>query len=619
MSTIDGRPRTRRARGVPPKRRHEDKCMPVVLAWTLGERVDVRPDSGIDLDIDLEIDSDIDSHAHTRGAIAMSAIDGRPRMPRAHRVPPKRRCEDKCMPAVLAWLPGRPARLRDRRCACNEPYPSALGRSPRGGRAFDGCRRDARECVRRPAHGERSMTNPFAQWSRASACALAIVCFAPSGAAFAAQATADVPTAGASIASAASTPAPGTPTSAAAAARSFVTSPAAIHGAVVDARTGKPIPAAIVTIDGRPLRADDRGAFSADAAAADIAVRAPGYLATRARAEAGRPVTVALAPFRPKAVYLSVFGITSKTLREAAVDLKGATAINALVVDMKGDRGITPYPSAARRASGAAARTPNAPVVRDFAALVADLHRRGLYLIARIVVFKDDPLAAAHPEWTVRDADGNIWRDREKLRWIDPSLRETWAHNLDVAEEAAKLGFDEIQFDYVRFPDARELRFSVPNTRANRTAAIAGFLRAARERLAPYNVFVAADIFGYVCWNEDDTAIGQQIETLGGPLDYISPMLYPSGFTWGLPGCTQPTADPGQIVRRSLVEARSRTGLPGVRFRPWLQAFRDYAFDRRDFAAAEIRAQVDAAEAADTDGWMLWNARNRYDPRQLPK
>ncbi|CAK0130100.1 Uncharacterised protein [Burkholderia pseudomallei] len=143
MSTIDGRPRTRRARGVPPKRRHEDKCIPVVLAWTLGERVDVRPDSGID----LEFDSDIDSHAHTRGAIAMSAIDGRPRMPRAHRVPPKRRCEDKCMPAVLAWLPGRPARLRDRhdrrrvarrgdrRCACNEPYPSALGRSPRGGRA----------------------------------------------------------------------------------------------------------------------------------------------------------------------------------------------------------------------------------------------------------------------------------------------------------------------------------------------------------------------------------------------------------------------------------------------------------------------------------------------------
>ncbi|AHI66679.1 GTP-binding protein [Burkholderia thailandensis] len=457
------------------------------------------------------------------------------------------------------------------------------------------------------------MTNPFVQWLRASApaCALAIACVAQTGAAFAARATANV---AAAVTAPPSVALPDAP----AGATSSGTS-AAIRGTVVDAQTGKPIAAAIVTIDGHPIRTDDQGAFSADTAATDIAARAPGYLAARAPIEAGRPVTVALAPFRPKAVYLSAFGITSKTLRDAAVNLKDTTAINALVIDMKGDRGVTPYPSAARRASGAAEQAPNAPVVRDFAALVADLHRRGLYLIARIVVFKDDPLAAAHPDWTVRDAGGDIWHDREELRWIDPSLREAWTHNLDVAEEAAKLGFDEIQFDYVRFPDARGLRFSVPNTRANRTAAISGFLQAARERLAPYNVFVAADIFGYVCWNEDDTAIGQQIEMLGGPLDYISPMLYPSGFTWGLPGCTQPTADPGQIVRRSLAEARSRTRLPGVRFRPWLQAFRDYAFDHRDFAAAEIRAQVDAAEAADTDGWMLWNARNRYDPQQLPK
>jgi hypothetical protein len=108
------------------------------------------------------------------------------------------------------------------------------------------------------------------------------------------------------------------------------------------------------------------------------------------------------------------------------------------------------------------------------------------------------------------------------------------------------------------------------------------------------------------------------LETLGAPLDYISPMLYPSGFTWGLPGCLKPTADPGQIVRRSLAEAQRRTGLPGVRFRPWLQAFRDYAFDHREFDADEIRAQIDAADAEHTDGWMLWNPRNRYYPAQLP-
>jgi hypothetical protein len=306
-------------------------------------------------------------------------------------------------------------------------------------------------------------------------------------------------------------------------------------------------------------------------------------------------------------------------LRNAAVALKETNGINTLVIDAKGDRGLTPFASLAREEIGAAANAPSpAPVVHDMAALLRDLHHQGLYLIARIVVFKDDPLANSHPEWSVRDAQGKAWRDREQLQWVDPFRREVWNHNLDIAEEAARLGFDEIQFDYVRFPDAPGLAFSEPNTRANRTAAIAGFLTAARARLAPYNVFVSADIFGYVCWNLDDTAIGQQLETLGAPLDYISPMLYPSGFTWGLPGCSKPTADPGQIVRRSLAEAQRRTGLPGVRFRPWLQAFRDYAFDHREFDADEIRAQIEAAEAEHTDGWMLWNPRNRYDPTQLP-
>ncbi|MFC0397330.1 putative glycoside hydrolase [Paraburkholderia rhizosphaerae] len=393
-----------------------------------------------------------------------------------------------------------------------------------------------------------------------------------------------------------------------------------MQGIVLNAATREPVPGAWVTIDGAAQRAAADGRFASDSLAPMIDARAPGYLRARAQVSGDAPVTVMLTPFRPKAVYLSVYGILNPTLRDAAVNLRDTNGINALVIDVKGDRGITPYPSAARVATGATTRLPAHPApMRNFAALVADLHRDGFYLIARIVVFKDDPLADAHPEWAVRDEHGNIWRDREQLRWIDPFERDAWAHNLDVAEEAARLGFDEIQFDYVRFPDAPGLRFAQPNTRANRTAAITGFLAAARERLTQYNVFVSADIFGYVCWNLDDTAIGQQIEQLGAPLDYISPMLYPSGFTWGLPGCTKPTADPGQIVRRSLAEAQKRTGLPGVRFRPWLQAFRDYAFDHRDFDADEIRAQVDAADAEHTNGWMLWNPRNRYDPEQLPR
>jgi hypothetical protein len=134
----------------------------------------------------------------------------------------------------------------------------------------------------------------------------------------------------------------------------------------------------------------------------------------------------------------------------------------------------------------------------------------------------------------------------------------------------------------------------------------------ARRRLIPYNVFLSADVFGYVCWNLDDTGIGQRIEDLFPALDYISPMLYPSSFQYGIPGYRNPLANPYEIVHRSLEQAKERTKLPSVRFRPWLQAFRDYAFDRRSFGAAEIRIQIDAAETFGSAGWMLWDPRNAY-------
>jgi hypothetical protein len=155
-----------------------------------------------------------------------------------------------------------------------------------------------------------------------------------------------------------------------------------------------------------------------------------------------------------------------------------------------------------------------------------------------------------------------------------------------VAVEAAKAGFDEIQFDYVRFPDKRGLRFALPSSEKSRVAAISAFLDEACEQLKPYNVFLAADIFGYVCWNLNDTGIGQRVEDLILHLDYISPMVYPSCYHVGIPGVRNPVAHPYEIVYRSLARARERTRVSSRRFRPWLQAFRDYAFDRRAFTAA---------------------------------
>lgn len=392
----------------------------------------------------------------------------------------------------------------------------------------------------------------------------------------------------------------------------------ATFGRVVDELTGNPIPDATIIIDGE-LVPNRGGEFSLKEGWARAAARAPGYLRTERRAASAsgfgpaQALVLPLRPFTPKALYLSGYGIANPALRSAALALVAETELNALVIDVKGDRGQISYQSAIPLAAEVGAQ--KIKPVKDLPGLLATLKAREIYTIARIVVFKDNPLALARPELAVRNAAGAIWRDREELAWTDPFLQQVWDYNIAIAEEAAGWGFDEIQFDYVRFPDRSGLRFSQPSTEAGRVAAITGFLEAARRRLAPYNVFVAADIFGYVCWNQGDTLIGQRLAELATATDYLSPMLYPSGFQFGIPGYRNPVQNPFPIVFLSLQQAQKRTGLSPLRFRPWLQAFRDYAFDGRSFAGRPLRQQIEAAEKFGANGWMLWNPGNVY-PRE---
>jgi len=388
----------------------------------------------------------------------------------------------------------------------------------------------------------------------------------------------------------------------------------ALDGAVVDATTGSEIGDATITLGGNVVRSDDAGRFHVEGTAALVQARAPGYRAAvvplGAWPRSGG--TIRLTPFEPKALYLTVYGIGSASLRGGALKLIRDGHANALVIDIKGDRGLIDYPSAVPLASAAGAR--RLTTIPDLAALVQSLHASGIYAIARIVVFKDDPLANAKPELAVKLHNGRLYRDRERLAWTDPFRREVWDYNVSIAVEAARAGFDEIQFDYLRFPDSSQsLRLAKPATRASRVEAITGFVAEARRRLTPYNVYIAVDFFGYVCWNLDDTGIGQQLAELAQSADYLSPMLYPSGFQFGIPGYKNPVSHPYEIVYRSLERARERIGVPAKRFRPWLQAFKDYAFDRRIFDADEVAAQIRAVRDFGSDGWMLWNAHNTYE------
>jgi hypothetical protein len=385
-------------------------------------------------------------------------------------------------------------------------------------------------------------------------------------------------------------------------------------GKVVDFFTGKPLKGATIVNDqnGFIEQTDENGMFCIKSNSNKVTVKAYGYLRTEQSVIPLLAPTqeIKLFPFKPKALYLSFYGIGARSLRESALKLIQETELNALVIDMKGDRGMIPYKSSVPLALEVGAQ--KITTVKDMPELLRTLKEKNVYTIARIVVFKDNLLALKMPNLAVKTQRGEIWQDHESLAWVEPFKKEVWDYNIQIAIEAAQYGFDEIQFDYVRFPDAPDLQYSMPNTGENRVKAISEFLMEAKERLKPYNVFLSADIFGYVCWNLNDTYIGQKLEELTTHLDYLSPMLYPSGFQYGIPGYRTPVANPYEIVYLSLKRAQERSRLPPIRFRPWLQAFRDYAFDKRWFKGQELRSQIKAAEEFGSHGWMLWNPCNIY-------
>jgi hypothetical protein len=386
----------------------------------------------------------------------------------------------------------------------------------------------------------------------------------------------------------------------------------AIEGKVIDAQTKAPIHAAAVTLGDQAVRTDKEGVFRLEGTGEKLKLRAAGYKAREvAVSELGNPgKEIPLDPFKVKGLYLTSYGVTSKKLRTAVLEAVKENNLNALVIDVKGDNGFIPFKVDLPLAEEIGANKPI--LIKDIKELMGRLKEMNLYLIARIVVFKDDPLAAAKPEWAVKAKGGGFFRDREKLRWVDPFRKEVWNYNIAIAKIAAEAGFDEVQFDYVRFPDNRGTGFSKPANEESRTEAITGFLKAAYKALAPYNVMVAADIFGYVCWNTNDTDIGQKIQPAIEAVDLVCPMVYPSGYHLGIPKYRNPVQHPYEIVYLSLKKAQERTQVSPLRFRPWLQAFRDYAFGRKFFKEEEMRLQIKASDDFGASGWMFWNPRNIY-------
>jgi hypothetical protein len=394
----------------------------------------------------------------------------------------------------------------------------------------------------------------------------------------------------------------------------------AVSGKVLD-QDNQPVAGASVVVGGVETRIGDDGTFTVTPPAdAPLIVKRPGY--AKVTIEPGTtkgPLEITLRPKVIKAAYLTYFGFGDRGIRGRVLDLIERTELNAVVIDVKGDRGWIIYPTRVEQALAVGAQGPG--TLREFDAMMADLKARGVYTIARIVTFKDNILGTRRPDLAVMDTrTGKPWIDRENLAWVDPFREEVWNYNIAIAKEAIERGFDEVQFDYVRFPTDGKLhaaKYAKPVSKETRLPTIAAFLERARKELGARGAYVAADLFGYTAFNENDTDIGQRIEELAPHLDYICPMVYPSGYHVGIPGYRNPVQNSYAVVRESVRLIRKRAAHTPARVRPWLQDFKDYAFDRRIFGVNEIRDQIRGTDEGGGTGWMLWNPRNDYTKAAL--
>ena len=325
-----------------------------------------------------------------------------------------------------------------------------------------------------------------------------------------------------------------------------------------------------------------------------------------ARDTAGYPVI--------RALYLNRFAPHSPRKMRHLFSIADSTEINGFVIDMKDEFGLN-YRSSRpdlRKNAGS-----GRGMVGNVKALVDSVKAHGLVPIARVVAFKDPVAAEANPDWTIRREDGSIWTDKEGLAWVNAHNKAVWEYNLAVAEELVSFGFEEIQWDYIRFPEPyKSLPKQVfPGATMSKPDALAAFLKLAKERLGKLGVRNTADVFGLVTTVRGALEIGQHWEKLSPHVDVMLPMVYPSHYPRGAFRIAHPNSEPYNVLKIALDTARVRDEKLGItkaeHVRPWIQAF---TLGKPEYGPEQIKAQKQAIYDAGFRGWVLWSPGSRYDP-----
>jgi hypothetical protein len=304
---------------------------------------------------------------------------------------------------------------------------------------------------------------------------------------------------------------------------------------------------------------------------------------------------------------------------ERIVGIAVATEINGLVINVKDDNGFITYNSNVEIVQNMNKDTPIP--IKDIHNMLKVLKDYDIYTIGRIVAFKDKNFAVKSPEHSIQLKSGGIWLDPNSgnIPWINPFDKYVWDYNVAIAKEASLLGFDEIQFDYVRFPDGAKTynpitEFPGRNDR-DKDEAIAEFLEYSRKELEPYNVNLGADVFGLITrtWDDYPEDIGQTWILIGEHVDNIAPMVYPSHYSTGWYNLENPNAHPYLVVKGAMEEAiekNSSMETPPI-IRPWIQ---DFDWDGIAYGPDKVRDQIIAAKELGIYEYMIWNPSNVYDP-----
>lgn len=310
--------------------------------------------------------------------------------------------------------------------------------------------------------------------------------------------------------------------------------------------------------------------------------------------------SVAALPDQVKALYLPSHCFTERKISEF-IHYAELAGLNAAVLHVKDPHGWVRWKSENKLARETGAIASNGLVEPALKRLKAN----GIWTIAKLDVFVDHRLVGRHPEMGVRNTDtGSQWLDKNGLGWANPFNRNVWEYNIALCRELVELGFDEIQFDYIRFPsdgDLAAIEYPQKPAQLSKTACIGGFLESARSALKPSGVVISVDLFGLVAWKTVDFGVGQLIESIAPHVDVICPMLYPSHFPVGFLGKQRPGDSPLEIMELSLKRLQKRTDR---RLRPWIQGFW--------YAPEEINAQLNGLDRAHTTSWSVWNPSGNY-------